>query len=41
MGEQADLRDVVGVHNSHRVRGVDLGAALVTENAEGQHRGAD
>ncbi len=41
VGEHADLRDVVGVHDGDRVRGVGLGAGLVAEDAEGQHRGAD
>ena len=41
MGEQADLRDVVGVHDGQRVRGVGLGAGLVAEDPEGQHRGVD
>lgn len=38
---QADLGDVVGVHDGHRVRRVCLGAGLVAEYPEGQHRGAD
>ena len=41
MGEQADLRDVVGVHDGDGVRGVALGATLVAEDAERQHRGVD
>jgi hypothetical protein len=41
MGEHADLRDVVGVYDGHRVRGVGLGAGLVAEYPEGQHRGVD
>ena len=41
MGEQADLRDVVGVHDGHRVVGIGLGAGLVAEDPEGQHCGAD
>ena len=41
MGEHADLSDVVGVHDGHGVGGVDLGARLIAEDPEGQHRGAD
>ncbi len=41
MGQQADLRDVVGVHDCQRMRSVCLGAGLVAEDAEGQHRGVD
>ena len=41
MGEQTDLRDVVGVHDGHRMRGIGLGAALVAEDPKGQHRGVD
>ena len=40
-GQQADLRDVVGVHDGHGVGGVGLGAGLVAEDPERQHRGAD
>ena len=39
--QQADLRDVVGVHDRRGVRGVVFGAGLVAEDAERQHRGAD
>ena len=41
MRQQADLRDVVGLHDLHRMRGVGLGTALVAENPERQHRGGD
>lgn len=41
MGEHADLGDVIGVHDGDRVRGVGLGASLVAQDSEGQHRGAD
>jgi hypothetical protein len=41
MGEQTDLRDVVGVHDGQRMRSISLGAALVAEDPEGQHRGVN
>ncbi len=41
MREQADLGDVVGVHDGHGVGGVGFGAGLVAQDSEGQHRGAD
>ena len=40
-GQQADLRDVVGVHDRHGVGHVGFGAGLVAEDPERQHRGAD
>ena len=37
-GEQTDLGGVVGVHDRRGVRGVHLGARLVTEDPERHHR---
>ena len=39
--QQADLGDEVGVHDRRGVPGVLLGAGLVAQDAERQHRGAD
>ncbi|MCO5556202.1 hypothetical protein L7F22_009747 [Adiantum nelumboides] len=41
LGEDVHLRDVVGVHDGGRVRGVGLGAGLVAENAERDDDGVD
>ena len=39
--KQAGLRDEVGVQDRRGVRGVLLGAGLIAENSEREHRGAD
>ena len=41
VGQHADLRDVVGVDDGHRVCRIGLGPALVTEHSESEHRSVD
>lgn len=40
-GEDADLSDVVGVHNLHCMRAIPFGPILITENPESQYGNTD
>lgn len=41
MGQQADVRNIVRVHDLHRMLSISLRAGLVTKDAKGEYRDAD